>query len=129
MEFVLFVLISLHWSIFRLYRVYSDYTSSFYLRHCFVTKGRRRIIDVYIYKDERINLYFECQVTFNQVSQDFLGLDFLTSPASCFLFLNFNFYLNKILHVHSVRLRKLGFLILVCWCNFSPQLTISCSTG
>ena len=28
----------------------------------------------------------------------FLGLDFLTSPASYFLFLNFNFYPNKIFH-------------------------------
>ena len=39
--------------------ILSDYTSLFYLRHCFITKIERKIKDVYNSKDERHNLYFE----------------------------------------------------------------------
>ena len=49
----------------------------------------------------------------------FLGLGFLTSPLTYFLFLNLNFYPNKILHyfrLGNIHQTRMSF----CFCQFNP---------
>ena len=81
--------------------VYSDYTSSLYISHCFITKIERKIIDVYISKDKWHNLYLWIKYTWNLPNGDYFS--FVQFNLLFFFINTFNLKLHfNLFHFHSV---------------------------